>query len=334
MKKTNLEEACNTAVLLLVFNRPETTRCVFLKIREAKPRRLYIAADGQRPGIDGEAELCRKVREISTAVDWDCEVKTRFLEENQGCKLAVSSAISWFFENEEYGIILEDDCLPDGSFFQFCGELLERYRDDSRIMMISGTNIEQETAGKNSYDFSRYPHIWGWATWRRAWQFYDDTMNAWPQFRQSETFRTMFDGRTSRYWRNVFDRAYENRINSWASVWALCYFVKGGLSIFPASNLVSNIGNLAEGTHTNIFFDTAMGSQLFPLAFPLIHPDKIKINEKYDLLAYKKQNPIAVVWFVRIFRYLAYALVHKDISFRKVLGEVYGKVRGRLYLKK
>ena len=164
-------------ILFLIFNRPETTKKVFSAIKEVQPPRLYIAADGPRSEQPDEADHCELARTIATKVDWDCEVKTLFRDQNLGIRIAVSQAIDWFFEQEPEGIILEDDCLPDQSFFWFCKELLEKYRNDTRIMHIGGTNFQ---FGKNrtnySYYFSRYAHIWGWASWRRAWEYYDEKL--------------------------------------------------------------------------------------------------------------------------------------------------------------
>ena len=154
-----------TPVLFLVFNRPDTTAQVFEAIRQAKPPRLYVASDGAREDKEGELEKVKQVREIVSQVDWNCEVKTLFRDKNLGCKIAVSSAIDWFFEQEEMGIILEDDCLPHPTFFRFCQELLERYRDDERIGMISGNNFQfGRKCTDYSYYFSMYSHIWGWAS--------------------------------------------------------------------------------------------------------------------------------------------------------------------------
>jgi len=324
------DEHLNAPVLFLVFNRPETTLRVFQKIRNARPSRLYVAADGPRLGVTDEAKRCKKVRDISTEIDWDCDVQTRFLTENHGCKVAVSSAIDWFFEQEEMGIILEDDCLPDLSFFRFCEEMLFQYCEDDRVMMISGDNFDRNAAVGGGYGFTSYPQIWGWATWRRAWKNYDLTMSSWPQFRESKSFREMFNTREFRCWRNVFDRTYESRINSWDYAWVLCCFVNNGLSIFPSLNLVSNIGCLSDGTHTNKFLDPCMGLPFSSIEFPLEHPVEVIINEKYDALVRGVQNPNMLTWFVRVLRYIVYAFFHKETSLAKVLREVCGKVKGCL----
>src|SRR5262249_20722231 len=165
-----MSEACKIPVLFLIFNRPNTTARVMEAIRTAGPGRLYVAADGPRDGNADEAKRCAEVRRIATQVDWPCEVQTLFRERNLGCRQAVSSAITWFFEQEQEGIILEDDCLPSPSFFPYCAELLARFRNDERIMCITGCNFQQDMKGyPYSYYFSKYHHVWGWATWRRAW---------------------------------------------------------------------------------------------------------------------------------------------------------------------
>lgn len=173
-----------SAVLFLVFNRPDTTRKVFEAIRAAKPQRLYVAADGPRMGSACEAGCCAEVRRIVTDVDWLCDVKFLFREQNLGCKMGPYSGISWFFEHEEEGIIIEDDILPLPSFFPYCDELLERYRDDERVGLISGSNIiYKHYRIQDSYFFSQYSLIWGWASWRRAWQTYDIHMHQWPSLK-------------------------------------------------------------------------------------------------------------------------------------------------------
>lgn len=203
-----------SAVLFLVFNRPEPTARVFEAIRYARPPRLYVAADGPRVQREGEGELVRRVRQIATTVDWPCSVYTLFREHNLGCKRAVSEAISWFFENEEQGIILEDDCLPNPDFFSFCDVLLERYKDDPRVWMITGNNFQDgQKRGNGSYYFSRYSHIWGWATWRRAWRCYDRDLSFWPEWKSSaDWLKKMPDKIERRYWDRVFDQTYNGKI--------------------------------------------------------------------------------------------------------------------------
>src|SRR6478609_2139677 len=183
-----------TAVLLVIFNRPETTRLVFEAIRKAKPTRLYIAADGPREHVASDHKKCEEARQIVTQVDWDCQVHILFNQKNLNCGVGPSSAFTWFFEHEEEGIILEDDCLPSQSFFWFCQELLERYRDDTRVMHIGGNNFLNGWRNDSdySYYFSRSGYVWGWATWRRAWNQFDFKIKHYSKARQHGFFRYYF----------------------------------------------------------------------------------------------------------------------------------------------
>jgi len=241
-----------TALLFLVFNRPDTTAQVFEAIRKAKPPRLYVAADGPRANREGEAEKCTKVREIATAVDWPCEVKTLFREENLGCKYAVSDGITWFFEHEEQGIILEDDCLPHPDFFTFCETLLDRYAMDERVWVITGNNFQNGARrGEASYYFSRYNHVWGWASWRHAWQKADMDIGFWPEWKTSAAWREFWtDSVARRYWEKIFDRMYRAEIDTWDYPWTASVWYHGGLTATPNVNLVSNIGFGPDSTHT------------------------------------------------------------------------------------
>src|SRR5262249_47548369 len=195
-------------VLFLVFNRPETTARVMEAIRAAGPERLYVAADGPRDSKTGEAEHCAEVRQLAMNVDWPCDVRTLFRDRNLGCRRAVSSAITWFFEQEPEGIILEDDCLPSFDFFPYCAELLERYRDDERVMAICGSAYADVSSDyPHSYYFSYYADMWGWATWRRAWLHYDNRMDRWPVFKARGGLDALACGRAwhSSYWTKYFD---------------------------------------------------------------------------------------------------------------------------------
>ena len=242
-----------TAVLFLLFNRPDTTALVFEAIRKAKPPRLYVAADGPRADRQGEAEKVAKVREIATAVDWPCEVKTLFRDDNLGCKDAVSGGITWFFEHEEQGIILEDDCLPHSDFFTFCDVLLERYADEERVSVITGNNFQNGLKrGEASYYFSKYNHCWGWASWRRAWVHYQGDLEFWPEWSQSEGWREKTpDPVERRYWRKIAQEVISNKVDSWAYPWLLSCVYAGGLTATPNKNLVANIGFGDGATHTS-----------------------------------------------------------------------------------
>jgi hypothetical protein len=264
----------HSALLFLVFNRPEPTARVFEAIRRARPSRLYVAADGARAGRPEEAERCAATRRIATAVDWPCEVKTLFRDRNLGCKHAVSSAIDWFFENEAEGIILEDDCLPDPSFFPYCDQLLEHYRDDERVALISGDNFQFGARhGDASYYFSRYVHIWGWASWRRVWQHYDREARNWPAFQARGGLGKVLGSRPReiRHWEHIFSAVHAGRIDTWDYQLNLAIWSHGMVSVLPQQNLISNIGFGADATHTNGVSKFA-NMAVEPMAFPLRHP--------------------------------------------------------------
>ncbi|MCL0077897.1 hypothetical protein M1N61_02445 [Peptococcaceae bacterium] len=272
-----------TPVLFLVFNRPDTTAQVFEAIKQAKPPRLYVASDGAREDKEGELEKVKQVREIVSQVDWNCEVKTLFRDKNLGCKIAVSSAIDWLFEQEEMGIILEDDCLPHPTFFRFCQELLERYRDDERIGMISGNNFQfGRKCTDYSYYFSMYSHIWGWASWRRAWKYYDVDMKIWPEIRDDKLLYSCIGGKGFNYWKNIFERVYQGEINTWDYQWTFTCWVQNKLSILPRVNLVSNIGFGAESTHAKDINSPVANMPTEAMDFPLKHPDFIIRNVSAD----------------------------------------------------
>lgn len=243
----------NTPILFLVFNRYDTTIRVFEKIKEIKPKKLYIAADGPRKHIEGEADKCNKVRGIAKMVDWDCEVKTLFQTENLSCGPAVSTAINWFFDNEEQGIILEDDCLPNTSFFSFCEEMLERYKHNDAIMHIGGTNFQEGTKyGAADYYFSSIAHVWGWASWRRAWKKYDFKIRDVFEFIRSDSLAYYSYNLDERiYWYEKMRDTYYGKVNTWDYQWNYCVWKNKGLSIIPQVNLISNIGFGEDATHTH-----------------------------------------------------------------------------------
>lgn len=284
---TTRREPLGTPVLFLLFNRPELTRRVFAAIREARPARLYVAADGPRPDRPGEDALCREAREVLGQVDWDCQVRTLLRDENHGCKAAVAGAISWFFGHEAEGIILEDDCLPGPDFFPFCAELLARFRHDPRVMTISGNNFQGgaaptaptcptgpagQSCREYAYYFSRHPHVWGWATWRRAWDLYDPDMALWPEFRDSGRLLDVFGRRVSQaYWTRILDETHDGRFVTWDYQWMLASWANSGLTVIPRANLVANLGFDARATHTvspTPYANLSAGR----LEFPLEHP--------------------------------------------------------------
>lgn len=238
----------STPVALLVFNRPALTELVFRAIAQAQPPTLLVVADG--PRSTAEALKCQQARAVIHRVDWECQVLTNFADVNLGCRRRISSGLDWVFAQVPEAIILEDDCLPAPSFFPFCEALLERYRDDQRVMHISGTNFlkGQRTTGSGYY-FSKYPMIWGWASWRRAWRHYDVGINSWP--RHKRLILSSCDGpEERRLWGGIFDRAFKGEVDVWSYQWLYACWTQGGLSIVPESNLVSNLGFGGEATHT------------------------------------------------------------------------------------
>jgi hypothetical protein len=239
-----------TAVLFLVFNRLDTTKEVFEAIREAKPPRLYVAADGARESKENEDEKVKQVRDyIMSNIDWDCEVKTLFREQNFGCKMAVSGAIDWFFDNEEMGIILEDDCLPSQSFFWFCEELLVRYKDDTRVGQISGDNFQKGIKrGNADYYFSIYNHIWGWASWADRWKNYDVDLKT----IDNTTFidKLFSSKKSSIYWKDIFKKMKNKKIDTWDYQWTFTLWNNNQLTVLPNVNLIKNIGFGEDATHT------------------------------------------------------------------------------------
>lgn len=239
-------------VLLIMFNRPAQALQVFNRIREAKPKALYLTVDGPRSDRPAEEQLVLQCRDLKNYVDWPCTVYTLFREKNFGCKKAVSSAINWFFEHVDAGIILEDDCLPNLTFFNYCQTLLLKYENDQTVMHIGGCNLYKGvTWGNDAYFFTKITHIWGWATWRRAWILYDVEMRAFPEFDQAGGLNDAVSYAPSRsYFRHSFSETYAGRCDTWDYQWVFAIWANRGLSVIPNRNLISNIGFGKAATHT------------------------------------------------------------------------------------
>jgi hypothetical protein len=282
MQKSNL----HTPLLFVVFNRLETTKKVFQAIKKVKPAFFYIAADGAR-SID-EDNKCQEVRNyILNNIDWECEVKTLFREKNLGCRTAVSSAIDWFFENVEEGIILEDDCLPNPDFFRFCQELLEYYRNNTKIMHIGGCNFQPSNKTfKASYYFSRYAHIWGWATWKRSWKYYDVNLTDLDEKLLQKTF---CNRKIAARWFKILQdvKSHREGFNTWDFQWNYALFSQKALAIIPKVNLVSNIG-FFSGTHDLTNQSEFSEMDTFSLDKKIIHPVSFIPDEKADKYIFKK----------------------------------------------
>ncbi len=288
-----MNSAFKTPLLFIIFNRPDTTFRVFEKIKELKPAKLYVVADGARKDKNNEEVLCTETRKVIDLIDWECEVFKNYSDTNLGCKKRVSSGIDWFFENEEQGIILEDDCLPDLTFFKFCEETLEKYKDNERIGMISGDNFQfGKVKNEYSYYFSRYSHIWGWATWRRAWSKYDVNISNWPQVKKEKRLEQVFESKKDiLYWSTIFDDVYADKINTWDYQWTYACFMNNYLSIMPSINLISNIGfGDTQSTHTKRTSKFANMSTS-PIQFPLSHPFKIEKNVESDKITQRNNYP-------------------------------------------
>jgi hypothetical protein len=279
-----------TPILFLIFNRPDTTQRVFDAIKQKKPKYLYVAADGPRKNKIGEDIKCMHTRNILKQIDWDCELKTLYRENNLGCGIAVSSAISWFFNNVESGIILEDDCLPDPSFFEYCKILLEFYKDDEEVMFISGNNFQNNIKRTEaSYYFSKYSHIWGWASWRRAWNYYDYDMKTYPDFIKNNKLNSIFTNWLQKIeTKKTLSRAYRKYYNTWDYQWSYAIWDHNGICIIPNTNLVSNIGFDERGTHTNTFDKRNSAIELNSIDFPLIHPINKEVSIEADYYTFKK----------------------------------------------
>lgn len=240
-------------ILFLNFNRPDLSFKVFENIKSVKPSRLYIAVDGPRPGNKTDEELCTETRRIIEHVDWNCTVNTLFQDENLGCKKGVSSAINWFFENENEGIILEDDCLPTKSFFYFCDEMLQKYRYDKRVRIITGTNLQMgNQRGDASYYFSQYSNIWGWASWKSVWDEYDPDLKNYTEEEAARQLKNVFnDPFLISGWLEIFKRLKLNQIDTWDYQFTFITFFENGLCITPNVNLISNLGFREDATHLN-----------------------------------------------------------------------------------
>jgi len=265
----------NVPVLFLVFNRPDTTQAVFDVIRASKPPRLYVACDGPRASRPSDVDLVRRVQEIATKIDWPCAVYSLFRDKNLGCRRAVSGALDWFFSLEERGIVLEDDCVVDETFFPYAEELLEKYENDERVMTIGALHAHgKEHVPSGDYFFSRYNHCTGWASWRRAWKLYDHDMADWPALRKTKWLCSIGDGNLlfEHYWKNIFDKAYANEIDSWAYRWTFSCWAQRGLTILPSRNLVRNIGFGDAATHTkdpsHLLAQLRLESVNIPLRYP------------------------------------------------------------------
>ena len=280
-----------TPVLFICFNRIGPAQQVFEAIRAARPSKLYFACDG--PRNEAEQVRCDEVRALAKQVDWPCELHTRFNERNLGLRKGVSSAIDWFFQHEPEGIVLEDETLSVPSFFQFCQEMLERYRHDQRIWVVMGNNLMDDWAGQKdgSYYFSAhgYGAPWGWASWRRVWAHYDVDMGAWPALKASNTLKDFFLNADEEYdVHSMFDYVHAGKMNSWSYQLDITRVMNHGLNILPHTNLVRNIGFGDDGTHTVGLDDPRNKDTARDIDFPLQHPRFIMLDASRDAEYFKR----------------------------------------------
>lgn len=278
-------DAHSAPVLFIVFNRPAETRLAFDAIRAARPSRLFVAADGPRANRLEDSEACAEVRAIVSRIDWPCEVSERFSHINKGCRTNVSEAITWFFDQVPEGIILEDDCVAQPSFFRYCDELLMHFRDDERVFTIGGTNLLGTYDTPASYFFSSFGNIWGWASWRRAWRFFDVEMKDWPEAKRAGLLEDVIDSvEDQEYYRTCFDRTYRGKIDTWDYQWAFARFANRGLTVLPRVNLVQNVGFGARGSHTRDSGNPFARIPTGELEFPLVHPRSVVHDPRFRQL--------------------------------------------------
>ncbi len=290
-------------ILFIIFNRPEIARQSFEHIKAVKPKRLYIASDGPRNNKKDEDVIVKRTRDIIlSSIDWDCEVKSLFQESNLGCGPGVYTAINWLFTNEEYGIILEDDCVINETCYRYMSELLEKYKDDQRVGMIAGTNPFADIVDNSySYYFSRFKSCWGWATWKRAWINMDMDMKWRIDFCDSVIYNSGYAYRDKQYWKWEMDFIDKGYVSAWDWQWYFTLAAQNQLCIYPKVNLVTNIGNVAEATHKPAY---NISYKSFDMEFPLNHPTYMVPIPKFEKAFYKRNNSFKKV----LGRMIPYAL--------------------------
>ena len=271
----------STPVLLIAFNRPESTARVLSSLAEIKPQKLYVACDSPRLERPEEAQRCEAVRALVSQMDWPCDVQTLFQPSNLGCRAGVTTALDWFFEQEEEGIVLEDDIVADPTFFPFCQELLERYRHDERVGVIAANNHQRRPPSDgSSYRFSIYSHCWGWASWRRAWRCNDPELRGWPAFRDGQWLEKLGGKALARRWGPWLDQLSAGQIDTWDMIWQFSCWQQGFLTVIPAVELVENIGFGVDATHT--LDERSPLGKPGSLRFPLRHPTVMQADRLRD----------------------------------------------------
>lgn len=294
----SLNLACfGTPIVLIVFNRPEQTRLIFQSIRKLKPKYLFIISDGVRDGFHNEEIKVNEVRKIFDEIDWECNINKNFSIPNLGLEKRVLTGLSWVFSLVDKAIILEDDCLPHESFFQFCDELLNRYRNDQRIGMISGDNYwPNKEISKESYAFSNYTLTWGWATWSDRWNSFDPELKHYDKSMKDKVLNNLFKKKIElSYWKEIFDKRYIE----WDYCWLITNWSQSRLCIYPGKNLISNIGFGYMATHTTDDSHHLANYSLDEIEYPLIHPSFIAINHKTETEIRKILYSITTIKWLR-----------------------------------
>ena len=323
----------DTPVLLIVWRRPDTLRQLIDAIRPVAPSRIFIACDGPNPINKYEAQKVVETRAvIDNEIDWCCDVKRLYSDVNHGCRLGVSRAITWFFQQVDSGIILEDDCIPHPDFFNFCTVLLDRFRTDTRVWCISGNNFQDgRWRGDGSYYFSRYNHCWGWATWRRCWNNFDSDLSLLPALSESSLISSIFDDPVERkYWIDIWQRLLSTGIpDSWAYRWTFTCLINGGLTALPNHNLISNIGFGEDATHTTTnFVNTSINKGINPIIHPTfvlrdVIADRYTFNHTFK--GKWLRFPLSLLLYIKraIFPSLQFCFSKFAQYFVKLLGRYY-----------
>ncbi|ELX4188077.1 hypothetical protein QJ358_001476 [Vibrio vulnificus] len=277
------EKEFNVPILIIAFNRYFTTEKVLNSLRGIKPKKIYLSLDFPRAGNSNDVEEQKKIISLFDDIDWECELKINKHKENQGCKYGPSKAIDWFFENEDKGIILEDDIVAENFFFYYCEILLEKYEFDDRVGLICGSNFaSNRDVIQGSYDFSYYNHIWGWATWKRAWIKNEIEMDSWKQEGKGVISNIFFDVKTKKYWEYYFERAFQNRIDAWDYQWLYSCWKHKMLAILPKESLVENIGFGEDATHTFTAPKFVQNAKVDKFQNTIIHTEYIIRNINLD----------------------------------------------------
>lgn len=280
-------KSAKAPVVIFIYKRIDNLSEIFSSIRRYHPSKIFIISDG--PKNKDEKKMINITRKAAESmVDWECNIHRIYARKNLGLKKRFSSGINKVFQQVDQAIFIEDDCLPDPTFFQFCEDLLVKYANDERVMSISGNNFFSGKSNNNSYSFSIYPHVWGWATWKRAWKKYDVDIENWPVIKNNKLLNSIFSStRLQLYWLLIFQLVYMGKISTWDYQWVFACLANNGFSINPSCNLVSNVGIDSESTNTKI------KSKVFryptrPMKFPLVHPKEIRQNIEADNRVGKK----------------------------------------------